>query len=137
MSSISNKVIDEAKTLYEHGAEHGEAESMRRTAQLLYEQRKYLKAAYWYEKLAEQGDFDAMYSLVDAYDKAGDKENAYMWCQIIKLFGKEKEYRYYHDGHSPEPYLAEYQRKPLDIKAQKKFSEIKERNENIRSESYA
>ena len=138
MSSRSDKAFEEARTLYEKGAEHGEVKSMKRTAQLLYEQEKYLKAAYWYEKLAEQCDFDAMYALVDAYDEARDRENVYMWYQVIKLFGKEKEYRYYHDGNAPLlPYLADYQRKQLDIKAQKKFSEIKERNENIRSENYA
>ncbi len=127
MYSRIDKAREKAQTLYEQGAEHGEPEAMKRTAQLYSEQKKYLKAAYWYEKLAERGDFEAMYSLVDVYSSALDYENSYLWYQVIKLFGKEKEYTYYYEGSSPVRYVPEYQRKQLDLKAQEIFSKIKER----------
>ena len=127
MSSKIDEALDEAKNLYEQGAEHGEIPAMKRTAQLYRKQRNYSKAAYWYEKLAEQGDFKAMYSLVDVCQESQDYENAYIWYQVIKLFGREKEYTYHYDASSPEQFVPEYQRKQFDIKAQEKFSEIKER----------
>ena len=54
MSSRIDKALDEAKTLYEQGAKHGEIPAMKRTAQLYREQEKYSKAVYWHEKLMKK-----------------------------------------------------------------------------------